>query len=197
MSVPTMIKTVAQVAIREPRDLVNTRRWLQARGKDPLELRFPWMPFRVVDLLAEYLDPGARVFEYGGGGSTAWFNDQGCEVTTVENHPFWAEELGRVLNSTVIYEPLEGSPEGYVGAIDRFEDESLDVVLVDGHERVSCCRRAMSKVKPGGLLLLDDSWRSWYDEAKDAVCWPRRELTGYQAYVEYVSSTAIFTRPGD
>jgi predicted O-methyltransferase YrrM len=196
MGAPTILKTVVQVAIREPGDLRNTRRWLRARGEDPLRLRFPWMPFRAVDLLAQRLAPGAMVFEYGGGGSTAWFNDRGCEVTTVENHPIWAEELAKNVSSTVIYEPLERSPEDYLNAIDRFEDDSLDLVLVDGHERVRCCRKAMPKVKPGGLLLLDDSWRSWYDEAKDAVCWPRDEVWGYQAYVEYMSSTAFFTRPG-
>ena len=41
-------------------------------------------------------------------------------------------------------------------------DASLDLVVVDGRARVECARRAMPKVKPGGLLLLDDTSRERY-----------------------------------
>ena len=50
--------------------------------------------------------------------------------------------------------------DDYVAAINDELDNSLDLVIVDGRARVECVRRAMPKVKPGGLLLLDDTGRT-------------------------------------
>jgi predicted O-methyltransferase YrrM len=54
----------------------------------------------------------------------------------------------------------------YVKAIDPFADESFDVILVDGRARASCVYEAWPKLKVGGILILDDSNRSDYQEAK-------------------------------
>ena len=52
--------------------------------------------------------------------------------------------------------------EAYYQTINRFEDESLDLVVVDGRARVSCARAAIPKLKSGGILLLDNSERARY-----------------------------------
>lgn len=52
----------------------------------------------------------------------------------------------------------------YVGAIDRYSNDSLDIVLVDGRTRMPCCFRALPKLKRGGLLILDNSDYLRYDE---------------------------------
>jgi hypothetical protein len=45
----------------------------------------------------------------------------------------------------------------YVSVIDEFPDESLDFVLVDGHYRQACVLAALSKLRPGGLLAVDNT----------------------------------------
>jgi predicted O-methyltransferase YrrM len=50
----------------------------------------------------------------------------------------------------------------YVTFIDRFPDHHFDVVLVDGRARTSCIKHAAPKVKPGGLLVLDNADRRYY-----------------------------------
>ena len=45
----------------------------------------------------------------------------------------------------------------YVHEFDRFADRSLDFVLIDGMYRGHCAIRAMSKVKPGGLIVIDNA----------------------------------------
>jgi predicted O-methyltransferase YrrM len=44
-----------------------------------------------------------------------------------------------------------------VTQIDAFPDGAFDVVLVDGQARPSCLKHAYTKVKPGGMLILDNA----------------------------------------
>jgi hypothetical protein len=50
----------------------------------------------------------------------------------------------------------------YAQAIDAFPDGYFDVVIVDGRARPSCILHARSKVRPGGVLILDQSERRYY-----------------------------------
>ena len=52
--------------------------------------------------------------------------------------------------------------EKYARAIDRFPDDYFDLVLVDGRARPSCIQQAMSHLKPGGLLVVDNTERPYY-----------------------------------
>jgi predicted O-methyltransferase YrrM len=48
----------------------------------------------------------------------------------------------------------------YVHEFDRFADRSLDFVLIDGMYRGHSAIRAMSKVKPGSLIVIDNA--NWF-----------------------------------
>jgi len=52
----------------------------------------------------------------------------------------------------------------YVQRIDAFKAESFDVVSIDGRARPSCIKHSVSKVKEGGILMLDNADRSYYTE---------------------------------
>lgn len=61
----------------------------------------------------------------------------------------------------------------YIAAIDEFEDESFDLIAIDGRERVGRLVHAVPKLKPGGMLLLDDSNRQRYAPVFDLLDeWP-------------------------
>ena len=55
--------------------------------------------------------------------------------------------------------------ERYVRAIDDYPDGHFHFVSVDGRARVACLERALAKVAPGGLLILDNSQRERYQPA--------------------------------
>lgn len=186
-----MATTTVRVLVKRPSDMANAGRWIRTRGAEPLEVRLPWMPFQIHDFLSERLP--ARVFEFGGGGSTAWFNDQGCDVTTVEHDPEWADALSGAVESTVIHHPIKPAPDSYIAAIEPLG--SFDVVVVDGRHRVECCRKAVEHVNPGGLLILDDSWRDRYQPAVNEIDWPRQDFEGFQPYVDSLGCTTVWTRP--
>lgn len=52
----------------------------------------------------------------------------------------------------------------YVNFIDTILNDSLDFILIDGRARVSCSQKAVSKLKSGGLFVLDNSERVRYRE---------------------------------
>ncbi len=60
------------------------------------------------------------------------------------------------------------SYELYARKIEQFPDESLDLVLVDGRARPSCIAQSVAKIKPGGLLVVDNMERDYYHTAFDA-----------------------------
>lgn len=62
----------------------------------------------------------------------------------------------------------------YVAQIDEFADAYFDLVLVDGRARPSCIKHAVTKIKPGGILVLDNADRGYYTEQA------KRYLEGFQ-----------------
>lgn len=160
----------------------------------------PWLPYAAT----EALTPRARaatVFEYGGGGSTLWLGARAARVTTVEHDQQWYDALTRATanldNVTVLLRSLDsvGDPS-YASAIDDYDDSCFDIVIVDGRERVECVRRAMSKVVPGGVLVLDDSERPKYGPARTILAgWSSHDYFGLVPCKDRPGTTTIFTRP--
>lgn len=50
----------------------------------------------------------------------------------------------------------------YASVIDQYSNDYFDVVLVDGRSRPACIHHALPKIKKNGLLVLDNSDRSYY-----------------------------------
>jgi hypothetical protein len=67
----------------------------------------------------------------------------------------------------------------YVSQIDAFPDGSFDVVLVDGQARPSCIKHAYPKVKPGGMLILDNA------DVPEYLAQTRQFLAGFEAHHFY------------
>lgn len=126
----------------------------------------PWLTAESIRLLSGMLRPTDRALEWGSGRSTRWFADRVAKLTSVESDPAWFSRVKDTLvgRSNVHYlfkecpggdapEPLA---EEYAGVADAFADESLDFVLVDGQVRDRCAWKALPKIKPGGLLVIDN-----------------------------------------
>lgn len=176
-------------------------RWVRDSGqrKDPLAYRQPWWNYNVRTFLDGRIKPGYRVFEYGGGASTLWLSDQKCIVHTVEHDADWWNTLTRVAPTTVT---LDFRPQGesdfddYIEAIATEADSSLDLVIVDGRERVRCGLNAITKIKPGGMLLLDDSDRPRYSALHAALVeWEGHHLRGLKPGDWASRQTSVWINP--
>jgi hypothetical protein len=139
----------------------------------------PWISFAAARFLDAEIRPGWRVFEWGSGGSTAFFSRRGCTVVSVEHDPEWharvASALERRPDVDLLLIPPQTSESSdddeakvfaaYAAAIDPYPVDGFDAVLVDGRARALCLARAGDKVRKGGLVLLDDSERTAYSSS--------------------------------
>lgn len=142
-------------------------------GKTPLDLELPWFSYAAIDFLERFLQPPMTVAEYGSGGSTLFFARRAQSVFSVENDPRWYElvtrrlEEKRLRNARLKLCPFDfRNPVGFEQSayLHALPDDRFDVVVVDGSEewtqvRPVCFQEAERRIRPGGIIVVDDSWR--------------------------------------
>lgn len=125
----------------------------------------PFFVPEAVDMLESVVKPTWKAFEWGAGASTIWLARSVGWSVTVEHNCEWYQKVSNRLeeeglgHTEMALIPLGASSDAYVRAVDLVDDESLDLVFVDGRLRVYCIAHAVSKLKPGGILVLDNSNR--------------------------------------
>jgi len=142
-------------------------------GKSPLDLEIPWFSYAAIDFLEKFVQPTMSVCEYGSGGSTLFFAKRARSVFTIENDPKWFElvsgrlEKKSLRNVKMTLQPFDfKTPAGFEhsGYLHAIPDERFDIIVVDGMEewtqvRPICFQKAEARIKPGGIIVVDDSWR--------------------------------------
>jgi hypothetical protein len=196
---------VAQWLALRPQDILPYARHGLTSGHTPLELGMPWWSFGAVAEVGRLLRPGMDVFEFGSGGSSIFLATRASSVVCVEDEEKWAalvrDEAGRrnLRNLTVRHEPFDfHRPEGFEHSsyLASLGDRSYDVIVVDGKEeseqvRDVCFWKAEERIKPGGFIVLDDSWRYPQVKARNKA----RRCTDYKGtgYCRVgVTSTCVF-----
>lgn len=174
-------------------------RWLCSLRKDYLlRKKKPWLVFDAIDFLDSLRLKGAKIFEYGSGGSTVFWLDNGADCVSIEHDQYWYdylcdrfEEMSRIDYRLVLPEQSEDeeargisdpslylsgdytfrnySFRRYVSQIDSFPEDFFDAILIDGRARPSCIKHAINKVKIGGIIVLDNSDREYYLRATSGL----------------------------
>jgi len=132
----------------------------------------PWLTASAILLLDNWLKKTDVGFEWGSGRSTIWFASRVSKVISIEENKAWFDIVTARLNENSIAnrvdyrfvecglrEQDERSSHPYVDVVNEMADASLDFALVDGNLRLACLRSVQSKIKPGGLLILDNANR--------------------------------------
>ncbi len=203
--------------------------WYDSRqdGRSSIVDRLPWLTYPAIEWLKSLDLNGKQVFEWGGGGSTLFFLDSGARVTTIEHDSAWASEIQRAIstfgtlhadlrliepeedNNTNGFSPFRSSKsqyrqatfKRYVTEIESFDDQSFDLVLIDGRSRSSCLEYAAAKVRSGGSIVFDNAERLVYADAikltteGDLATWTEADLTGPTPYLwDSMATTLVWTR---
>lgn len=125
----------------------------------------PWLTEAAIEFLDEYLEqnPHAVILEFGSGASTLWFAERTPNLHSLEH----AIEYYNVIKNTVgtgkyynVDYRFHALP--YYSVCYEFPNEFFDLILVDGRNRKGCISHAIPKLKPGGVLMLDNSERPYY-----------------------------------
>jgi hypothetical protein len=131
----------------------------------------PWLVSAAITALHDLLKPSDLGYEFGSGRSTFWLARKVKFLHSREHSQNWFKKVQNRLNTEglshkVDYElvtaPYQDGPDDpddhpYVQGIASLPPSSLDFVLVDGIMRMNCMRWAMKKLKPGGILILDNA----------------------------------------
>ena len=197
--------------LRSPRQARHARRWfssIRAQQRHGVQLwdLYPWLVFDAQEYLEELIGKDTKVFEWGSGISTLWLARRAGTVVSVEYDPEWHAAVGAALAERglrnceqMLFEldadATEAEHEAYASAIDGFDDEHFDLVIIDGRARVRCAANAVAKVAPGGLLLLDNAERPRYrDIFERLTAWDRTDFFGPGPYLRSFWQTQIWRR---
>ena len=118
----------------------------------------PWLGFRAIKHLDKIIAHDWKVLEFGSGMSTIWLARR-CELlVSIETNNSWYRDVTSMLKerslNNIDYKLCD---ESVADALEDYDDSFFDLVLVDGYNRDRAMMTAISKVKLGGYIYLDNS----------------------------------------
>lgn len=185
----------------------------------------PLVPYEAIEWLDSHLKKEMTAFEYGSGGSTSFIAKRVKRLISIEHDPKWYDLVSNSLNKKgisncdyIFKEPNSGKSDGlenlfdprtylskyikgvnfkdYCQVIESYPDDYFDFILVDGRARPSCIFHAYKKVRPGGVLMLDDSYRERYRKAILLLeGWDKRSFREPKPYLRGIHFTALWQKP--
>lgn len=166
----------------------------------------PWTTPASIIFFEKALSKDMIGLEYGSGRSTLYFAKKLKKLVSIEHHREWHKNVSNTLkneeinNVDYLFIPkkpnensfkdvdaelnkLDGSEsrldfEDYYLKVKEYPDDFFDFVLIDGRVRVHCGINAISKLKSGGIFVLDNAERPRYAPLHQALDkWPKVETT--------------------
>ncbi len=133
------------------------------------------------------------IAEWGSGRSTLWFSTRAARLVSVEHNAAWHNLIKDKLkrrNSHHVTLTLarENGPE-YPNSI--LPGAPYDLILIDGIRRAECAAIAVKTIKPGGIIVVDNSNRPEYS------CFMSALGTEIGTYVSNATTTTIFRATKD
>ena len=131
------------------------------------------------NIFYKYLDNTNVYFEYGSGGSTyqASIRKNIKTIYSVESTIGWQKKLNQIIKNTninYIYNEMDTKPDTWgqpgknatdiqkinysnqITKLSKEEQDSIDLVLIDGRFRVACCLKCYDIIKDNCMIAFDD-----------------------------------------
>lgn len=165
----------------------NIRPLLQEM-REARKLNRVWMSVHEQMLIESYLDENNTMLEYGSGYSTLWFSQFVKSYYSIEHARDWYNMIRAEINSlpNVQYKLAAVDPgyrgwpggfsegtyeqfEEYIKAVDGFNIQSFDRVLIDGRARAFCAKYILKFLHENSYIFIHDyEGRTMYHENLDA-----------------------------
>ena len=104
---------------------------------------------------------GNKVFEYGTGYSTIWWQNKNVDYHAVEDNKQWHDMIEDKTN--IEYKP---GHHKYIESIYKY-DFKFDVIVIDGVVRFDCIKPALEKIKDDGIIIFDNT--DWHKDSKEEL----------------------------
>lgn len=160
----------------------------------------PWVTYSFIDFIKERIKKQHTVFEFGSGNSTYFYACYAGKVVSVEHDESWFKKIidTKPENSEMIFCELKA--DGDYCRMPLKLNQLYDIIIVDGRDRVNCCKQAINALTPTGVIVLDDSERVFYSEATTFLKengFKQLSLTGISPGLFYNKATSIFYKTGN
>jgi predicted O-methyltransferase YrrM len=157
----------------------------------------PWVTYAFIDFIKPRLNKDLSIFEYGSGNSTLFYAKNVKRVVSVEHDEAWYKNIvgQKAPNAEMIFTKLETNGEYAQKA--KLLGEKFDIIIVDGRDRVNCCRYSVDALTENGVLILDDSERLDYEDARMLLKekgFREISFSGISPGLFYNKATSVFYR---
>ena len=168
----------------------DTQQAIDANGE-----ALPWVTYSFIDFIKDRLNKKQKVFEYGSGSSTLFYAKRVDRVVSVEHDENWFNKIlnTKPQNAEMIFTKLERGGEYSKKA--ALLGEKFDIIIVDGRDRVNCCKESIHALSPSGVMVLDDSERPEYNEARLFLKengFKELSFSGISPGLFYLKATSVF-----
>jgi hypothetical protein len=168
--------------------------WLNSfNSKRPVDVvgqPIPWYTYPAIEYIRQLDFSEKDVFEFGCGNSTLFWSKVARKIVSVEHQKEWHDIFIKKVKENVELK-LSPDKESYIQSI--LNHGSFDVIIIDGIYRFQCAQVAISKLKPGGLVILDNS--DWYVNVAQLLREANLiqvDMTGLGPINSYAWSTSFF-----
>ena len=187
----------------------------------PFENIYPWFVFQSIDYLDKHVSPNMHVLEFGCGYSTIWWAQRISRLISIERSTYWIAEVKCTLSKhdmtnveLIPFMGFTGTTEEEISSgcdgvqlashIQQYAQAGqemtglYDIVVVDDVFRNEVAAAAIVQLKPGGMLILDDSERERYKPTFDLFTrmgWSFASFYGATPYHFHEKQTTIWHKP--
>ncbi|HEY1009815.1 MAG TPA: FkbM family methyltransferase [Daejeonella sp.] len=155
----------------------------------------PWVTYSFIDFIAERIKKEHTVFEFGSGNSTLYYAKRAKKVVSVEHDKDWFNKIssGKPANSDMVFCELQTN--GDYSKMPASMGQKFDIIIVDGRDRVNCCYHSIPALGETGVVVLDDSERAKYNDARvffQKEGFKELSFSGISPGLFYRKSTSVF-----
>jgi hypothetical protein len=125
----------------------------------------PWVTYSFIDFIKDRITKEHNIFEFGSGNSTIFYAKLAGSVYSVEHDKDWFERSSKINLPNVKMIQCDLVPGGAYCKSAAPTGKKFHVIIVDGRDRVNCCKQAVESLAENGVIVLDDSERAEYAEA--------------------------------
>ncbi|SFG60151.1 FkbM family methyltransferase [Pedobacter insulae] len=183
---------------------LNSIGWFKAfdnqQAVDGEGLPIPWVTYSFIDFIKPRLTKDLTIFEYGSGNSTLFYAKNVRKVVSVEHDEAWYQKIvkEKAENAEMIFCKLDTDGEYSKKASSL--PEKFDIIIVDGRDRVNCCKYGVDALTEQGVIVLDDSERESYNQARIFLTqqgFKELSFSGISPGLFYEKATSVFYKPAN
>lgn len=160
----------------------------------------PWVTYPFIDFIKDRIKKDHKVFEFGSGNSTLFYAKYANSVVSVEHNKEWYEKISenKAENSEMIFCDLVYGGDYCQTPLKL--GEKFDIIIIDGRDRVNCCKHAIDALSSGGVIVLDNSERESYKAGIDFLVekgFKHLYFSGIVPGLFYRVTTSVFYKEGN